>query len=81
MGADVVSLLHVAPAANRDFMVRVTWPELRRVGGDVHEIWGTLVKPGRFLGVHVEDLVPVVSRNGPDTGWAAYTTLRYGGMT
>ena len=80
MGADVVSLLHIAPAANRDFMGRVTSPELRLVGGDVHEIWGALVEPGRFMGVHVEDLVPVVCRNGPDPGWAAYMRLRYGGM-
>ena len=80
MGADVVSLLHVAPAANRDFLGRVTSPELRRVGGDVHEIWKTLVKPGRFMGVYVEDLVPMVCRNGPGSEWAAYMTLRYGGM-
>ena len=80
MGADVVSLVHVAPAANRDFMGRVTSPELRRVGGDVHEVWRTLVKPGRFMGVYVEDLVPVVCRNAPDPGWAGYMTLRYGGM-
>ena len=80
MGTDVVSLLHVAPAANRDLMGRVTSPELRRVGGDVHEIWGTLVKPTRFMGVYVEELVPVVCRHGPDPGWAAYMTMRYGGM-
>ena len=80
MGADIVSLLHVAPAANRDFMGRVTSPELRRVGGDVHEIWKTLVKPGRFMGVNVEDLVPMVCRNGPGSEWAAYMTMRYGGM-
>ncbi len=80
MGADVVSLLHVAPAANRDFMGRVTSPELRPVGDDVHEIWGMLVKPRRFMGVHVEDLLPVVCRNGPDQKWAEYMTTRYGGM-
>ena len=72
MAADVVSLLHVAPAANRNFMGRVTSPELRRVGGNVHEIWRTLVKPGRFMGVYVEDLVPVVcdtarTRSGQST--------------
>ncbi len=80
MGADVVSLLHVAPAANRDFVGRVTSPELRRVGGDVHEIWKALVRPGRFTGVYVEDLVPVVCRFGPEPGWAAYMAKRYGGM-
>jgi len=80
MGADVVSLLHVAPAGNREFMGRVTSPELRRVDGEVHEIWRRLVKPGRFMGVHVEDLVPVVCRYGPDTDWAAYMARRFGGM-
>lgn len=80
MGAEVVSLLHVAPAANRDFLGRVTSPELRRVGGDVHEIWRRLVKPGRFMGVYAENLVPVVCRFGPDPKWAAYMARRYGGM-
>ena len=56
------------------------WVDGTDLGGDVHEVWGTLAKPGRFLGVHVEDLVPVVCGNGPDPGWAAYMTLRYGGM-
>ena len=80
MGADVVSLLHVAPAANREFTRRVTSPELRRVGSEVHEIWKRLVKPGRFMGVYVEDLLPVVCRHCPEPGWAAYMARRYAGM-
>ena len=80
MGADVVSLLHIAPAANRELMRRVTSPELRQLGGNIHETWEALFKPGRFLGVNVEELIPLVCRNGPDPGWAEYMTLRYGGM-
>ena len=80
MEADVVSLLHMAPAANYDFMRRVTSPALRGIGSDVHAVWGSLVKPERFMGVHIEDALPIVCRYGPNRKWATYMTRRYGGM-
>ena len=80
MGADIVSLLHVAPAANRQLMGRVTSPTLQSSGSDIHKIWGKLVKSGRFFGTHVEDLLPLACRYAPDSEWAAYMKLRYGGM-
>ena len=81
MGADVVSLLHVAPKANRGLVDRVTSPLLQEFGNDVHGIWSRLTMPGRFKGVHVEDLLPIVCRNVPTPGTAEYLQRRYGGMS
>ena len=80
MDADIVSLLHVAPQANRQFLFRVTSPELEPVGSEVHEIWRKLVRPGRFTGVHVEDLLSLVCEHASDPNWAQYMNRRYGGM-
>ena len=81
MKAHIVSLLHVAPKANRELMARVTSPALQSYGSDIHEVWGKLVKSGRFCGKSVEeDLLPLVLRYAPDAQWADYMQLRYGGM-
>jgi len=56
LGADVVSLLHIAPACNTDFQ-RVTSPTLVDLGASVTEIWSRLVRvPERFASVSVESL-------------------------
>ena len=80
MGADVVSLMHIAPAANGEFMGRVTSPVLQSAGSDIHEIWSSLVKPGRFRGFDVEDVLGLVCEHAPDPEWARYMRRRYGGM-
>ena len=80
MDTDVVSLLHMAPAANRELMGRVTSTGLQCIGSDVHEIWRKLINSGRFAGVHVEDVLPQVHRYALDPDWAAYMTRRYRGM-
>ena len=80
MEADVVSLLHIAPKSNREFVSRVRSPALRAMGSDVHEVWGRLVEPGRFAGVYAEDVLPLVCRHALDAEWAAYMTQRFGGM-
>ena len=81
MNADVVSLLHVAPRANRELMTRVTSKGLERVGSDVHGVWNALTLPGRFKGVATEDLLPLVCANSSSTKTRRYLELRYGGMT
>lgn len=81
MDADVVSLLHIAPKANRDFVNRVTSPKLRLVGCDVHDVWGRIVEAGRFAGVFVEDVLPLVCGHAPRSDWASYMTHRFGGMS
>lgn len=80
MGADIVSLIHVAPAANRELIGRLTSPGLRAAGSDIHEIWSSLVTPGHFRGVHVEDVLSLVCEHAPDPEWARYMRHRYGGM-
>lgn len=80
MNADVVSLLHVAPRANRELMTRVTSPGLETVGSDVHEIWSALTRPDRFKGVATEDFLPLVCANSPSEQTREYLELRYGGL-
>ena len=80
MGADVVSLLHVAPRANGELMKRVTSPALEAFGNDIHEIWASIVKPGYFRGVAIEDLLPLVRANAPSAESGTYLEQRYGGM-
>lgn len=80
MNADVVTLLHVVPRANRELMNRVTSKGLESVGSDVHGIWAALTLPGRFKGIATEDLLPLVCANAPMAQTAEYLELRYGGM-
>lgn len=81
MSADIVSLLHVAPRANTELMNSITAPTLERFGPDIHAIWQHLCLPDRFRGVAVEDLLDVVTECAPESDWAQYMRLRYGGMT
>ena len=56
MCADVVSVLHIAPAQNNDFR-KVTSPELAKLGESATSIWKKLVKTeGRFISVSTESL-------------------------
>ena len=80
MGAEIVSLMHIAPVANRELISRVTSPGLRSAGSDIHEIWSGLVRPGRFRGFHVEDVLRLACEHAPDRDWARYMSRRYGGM-
>lgn len=79
MGADVVSLLHIAPAHNRDFR-GVTSPELGKLGKSVTSIWKKLVKTeGRFIGVNTEQLFGNLSAEQlPEIKtWVEYIYTRY----
>ena len=80
MGAEVVSLLHVAPRANSELMNRVTSPGLEGLGNDIHETWSSVVEPGCFKGVAVEDLLPLVRVNAPAPDTATYLKARFGTM-
>ena len=80
MDADIVSLLHVAPAANGELMDSVTSPELKSVDSDIHQVWAELVNSERFTAVYAENLLPLVCQYAPVPEWAAYMQLRYGGM-
>lgn len=80
MNADKVTLLHIAPKANRELMKRITSKELNVVGSDIHDIWNSLTRPGHFKGVATEDLLRLVRSTAPTVQTAEYLKLRYGGM-
>lgn len=78
LGADIVSLLHIAPEHNLDFP-RVTSPKLVDVGASVTGVWKRLVEPARFQSVSVERLFGAlpIDRLPELAGWWQYVTQRY----
>ncbi len=81
MEADVVSLLHICPEANKEFRERVTSPKLEQVFSNkgVLEIWGELVPEGKFMSISVEDLLYTIERVAVnDQRWVDYLKARYG---
>jgi hypothetical protein len=79
LGADIVSLLHVAPRKNLDFL-RVTSKDIKYLGHSPTEIWKKLVKnPDRFQSVFTEDLLGNFQANEfPELkDWWKYITARY----
>jgi hypothetical protein len=56
LGADIVTVLHIAPAHNTDFRT-VTSPRLKGLGESATEVWKNLVKEqGKFISVSTERL-------------------------
>lgn len=82
MGADVVSVLHICPEANREFRDRVTSPHLADMFPDkgVLEIRKELVPQDKFMSISVEDLLKTIIERVTvdDQGWADYLSTRYG---
>jgi hypothetical protein len=79
LDADMVSVLHIAPAHNNDFC-RVTSPQLVHLGETATSIWRRLVKPeGRFISVSTEQLFGDLSaeRFPEIKSWAEYIQARY----
>jgi hypothetical protein len=79
LGADVVSVLHIAPAHNDDFR-KVTSPELEKLGESATSIWKKLVKnEGRFISVNIEKLFGNLSEAQlPEMkSWVEYIHARY----
>jgi hypothetical protein len=78
-GADIVSLLHIAPTHNSDFR-KITSPSLRSLGESATEVWAKLVKPtGRFMSVSTEQLSGNLSTEQlPEMRiWLEYIAARY----
>jgi hypothetical protein len=79
LDADVVSVLHIAPAHNRDFR-RVTSPALRGLGDSAPQVWKRVLRvPDRFLSVNTEDLFGNLDRSAfPELDeWWQYLSMRY----
>lgn len=79
MEAEIVSVLHVAPEANRELMQRITSPGLKQaeLGPNIHDVWSRLVLPERFGGCKSENLYMLLSQYAPDPAWADYLQARY----
>jgi hypothetical protein len=78
-GADLVSLLHIAPSHNVDFH-RITSPELVGIGETAIEVWKKLVRPaGKFTSVSTELLFGKLSAEDlPEIkDWLEYVHTRY----
>jgi len=85
MGADVVSVLHICPEANREFRDRITSPYLAEIFSDkgTLEIWKKLVSEDKFKSITTESFLDTIAQNvGPhEQEWAAYLKARYGWNT
>lgn len=78
LGAQLVSVLHIAPAHNVDYP-RVTSPQLQALGNRVIGVWKRLVrKPDRFTSESTEELFGrfPVERFPELVGWWEYVTAR-----
>jgi len=84
LDADIVSVLHIAPAVNKDFQ-KITSPDLKPLGSSVSEIWSKLVgQPDRFQSVSTESLFTQSGgalKNSSLQGWWEYITDRYAWLT
>lgn len=79
LGADIVSVLHIAPARNTDFH-RITSPELEKLGETATDVWTKLVRlEGRFISVSTERLFGNLSTEQvPEMQtWIEYIGKRY----
>jgi hypothetical protein len=78
-GADIVTVLHVAPTNNKELTRRITSPDLgnRFPDTDIHDLWAHLVAPDRFKGLFWKDLLPIITHQVPDKKLADYISTRY----
>ena len=79
LGAEIVSLLHIAPAHNTDFQ-RVTSPALHTLGDSVVEVWKRLQRyPNRFASISTEEMFNkfAVERSPDLAMWWEYIAARY----
>jgi len=79
MGADIVSVLHIAPAHNHGFH-KITSPELKKLGESAIDVWKKLVKSDkRFISVSSESLFGnLTSGQLPEImTWLEYVHDRY----
>ena len=79
LDADIVSLLHIAPAHNHDFC-RITSPALEPLGDSPTGIWRTLTEgTDRFISASTEQLFgPLTAEQMPELqDWLTYIRARY----
>lgn len=79
LGADIVSVMHVAPKANKDLMNYIPNSELRYFGTNIHEVWKNIAERGKFEAVFTEDLIKIIIDPAilPNAAWGNYLKTRY----
>lgn len=80
MGAERVSVLHVAPEANRELVETVTSPNLRSLGDDIYDVWEKVNAKAGFRHVWSERLGDFGTSEAVPrghAGWADWYRLRY----
>jgi hypothetical protein len=81
MHADIVTVLHISPAANKEFRERVTSPFLRRYYNRtcVMDIWQKLIEAKKFMSISVEDLLDTITETTfENSDWVRHLNTRYG---
>lgn len=80
MGATVVSVVHIAPAANRDFVEGFTSPVFRSLGREVTSAWAQIAPPHRFQPIRTESLLTAIEEVAMHKYpmWADWLLTRYG---
>lgn len=78
LGADIVSVLHIAPDCNVNFK-KVTSPGLKDIGTSPTEIWQRIVNADRFVSVSTERLFGSLPIHVLDdmSDWWTYVSQRY----
>lgn len=79
LGADIVSVLHIAPEANKDIMMYLPNPELKSFGNNIHEVWEKIAEKGKFKVEYTENLIKIITNPDycPDPNWGNYIKTRY----
>jgi hypothetical protein len=83
LGADIVTVLHIAPAQNTDFY-RITSPKLVLLGETTAmATWKKLVLPDKFVSISTEQLFGNLSAQQMPrlVTWLEYITARYAWVT
>ena len=77
--ADIVTVLHLVPKANKELMYFIPNQELKQFGSNIHEVWSNISEPHKFRGFYCESLVEIVTsnNNSSDLGWSEYIKTRY----
>jgi len=81
MDANIVTVLHICPQANREFRDRVTSPYLEMTfpGKGTLEIWKNIVPREKFMSISVEDLLNMIQdASMAEQEWVEYLKTRYG---
>jgi hypothetical protein len=77
--ADLVTVLHIAPAQNKEFRA-ITSPKLKKIGDSATQVWKNLVKnPDNFISVCTEQLFGnlLVEELPEIKNWLEYIQARY----